>query len=64
MRWLDGFEGDDRVFLIELLESDRSTMSLSRSFQKAGLEPIGKQALNDHRAGRCTCPSDAEGIRR
>jgi len=64
IQWLDNWEGDDRAYLVELLESSESTDRLRRMFRKGGLPAIGATVLNDHRYGRCTCPSDAEGKRR
>lgn len=60
--WLQGFEDDDdREFITELLESDRATDQLKLWFEKQCLPRIGKDKLNNHRKGRCTCGPDTRG---
>lgn len=60
-RWVDGFEGDDRVFVLEQLSSRTSTDALLRWWQRKNISTPGKQRLNDHRMRRCTCPDEYGG---
>jgi hypothetical protein len=62
-RWLGGFDGDDRAFLVELLESTRPTARIIEWANRQGLPQISADKMNGHRDGRCTCADDVEGRR-
>ena len=59
--WLNGFEGDDRAFLVEVLESDKSGRTVYLNFKRWELPPVGQEAIREHRGRRCLCGPDIPG---
>lgn len=60
-KWVEAFDGDDQDFLYELFESPTPTDTILSWIRRKDLPIIGKQSVNDHRRGRCTCAENTRG---